>query len=246
MTEQQFGDRLRHLRTSKGMSTTRISAEAGIDSGLYARLETNQRQPTDEALQKLAPVLGVPFERLKAWSVLDRLSTQARDFVFEEELERSRARLKELKEEGHARDLARQILHHRAENPLPTFNLPVFSFTARSEPNWVIALAEEWQPWPEPVIGGAESVFRVLDDSLADSGFLRGDLLLVRLPEDDEEPVGKRVVVNINGTFACKRYRSDALGPYLEGLTAKDEPWRLPVTEGVEVYAVIEGAFSSN
>lgn len=71
-----FGELLKASRESKGLSGYRVSAEAGIDRGLYAKIETGQRQPTDDVLTKLAPVLEIPLDELRAWAEADRIQEQ--------------------------------------------------------------------------------------------------------------------------------------------------------------------------
>lgn len=73
MPGSTFSEKLKALREARGLSGYRISAEAGIDRALYARLETGQRLPTDDVISKIAPVLDVSFDELKAWADYDRL-----------------------------------------------------------------------------------------------------------------------------------------------------------------------------
>lgn len=76
MTQARFGERLRAIREKVGLSGYRVASDAGVDGGLYAKIETGQRHPTDDVLSKLAPVLGIPFDELKAWADADRLGQE--------------------------------------------------------------------------------------------------------------------------------------------------------------------------
>lgn len=73
MNQAKFGERLRAIREKLGLSGYRVAADAGVDGGLYAKIETGKRHPTDEVLSKLSPVLGVPLDELKAWANADKL-----------------------------------------------------------------------------------------------------------------------------------------------------------------------------
>lgn len=73
---QQFAERLIALRTSRGLSCNRLSHLADVDQSTLNKIELGKRSPTDDVLSKLAPVLAVPYDQLKAWADADRLGDE--------------------------------------------------------------------------------------------------------------------------------------------------------------------------
>jgi transcriptional regulator with XRE-family HTH domain len=82
---EQVGDRLRRLRTQRGVTLTSLAAMTGISKSTLSRLETGQRRPTLELLLELsrayrvslddlvgAPEVGDPRIRLKPGRVKGR------------------------------------------------------------------------------------------------------------------------------------------------------------------------------
>lgn len=60
-----FGDTLRALRNEKGLTMRDVAKLAGVSPGEISRVETGVRQkPSPLFLRAVAPVLGVPYERL--------------------------------------------------------------------------------------------------------------------------------------------------------------------------------------
>lgn len=259
MAITSFPEMLKRLREAKGMSGNRLCAEAGIDRALYTKLESGKRHPTDEVLEKLAAVLGEPYERLRAWAIWDRLSSAERGYILAEEgrevakkvedfkqdvLPALLAQLQAYKEEPVDRTaLKNALIAGRADESQPVDRLPVFPLGESRLPHWIIPLAEEWQPWPEKLTHDAESIFEVVDHSLALYGIPQGTLLLVRLPEEEEEPIDARVLVKQDKRLVCKRFRRDAMGAYLEALTIQDTPWRTPMRPETPLFAVVIGAY---
>lgn len=60
----QVGDRLRRLRTQRGITLTSLAAETGISKSTLSRLETGQRRPTLELLLELSRAYRVPLDDL--------------------------------------------------------------------------------------------------------------------------------------------------------------------------------------
>jgi transcriptional regulator with XRE-family HTH domain len=58
------GDRIRILRSEKGLSQEDLAGKAGIDSSHLGRLERGERNPSLISLDKILKALGVTFEDL--------------------------------------------------------------------------------------------------------------------------------------------------------------------------------------
>ena len=74
MAQTEIGEFVRRLRDGLGLSGARLAELSGVPQPLLNRVERGERQPTDEVLTKLAPVLGVPVEELKREALKDRLA----------------------------------------------------------------------------------------------------------------------------------------------------------------------------
>ncbi len=61
-----LGRNLQNLRLSKGMSLSKLAAEAGIAKSNLSRLEQGTGNPTVDTIWRLAVQLDVPFSRLVA------------------------------------------------------------------------------------------------------------------------------------------------------------------------------------
>lgn len=61
-----FGDRLRSLRSARGMTQEELAANSKVNRVTIARFEAGQRLPRYQTLVALADGLGVPVERLMA------------------------------------------------------------------------------------------------------------------------------------------------------------------------------------
>ena len=58
LRQPAFGNRLKKLRTARGLSQTALAGE-GMSTGYLSRLESGARQPTDRAVAYLADRLGL-------------------------------------------------------------------------------------------------------------------------------------------------------------------------------------------
>lgn len=61
-----FGRILRVLREQRGLSSYKLAAQSGVARTLITRVETGDREPTDDFIHKVAPVLRVSAVALKA------------------------------------------------------------------------------------------------------------------------------------------------------------------------------------
>ena len=71
-----IGAELVEVRKQRGLSAYRLAKEIGITPQHMYMLETGRRVPNDETPGKLAEVLGVPFERLRALADATRLGDE--------------------------------------------------------------------------------------------------------------------------------------------------------------------------
>lgn len=78
----RFGEWLRETREAAGLTAYRLAQLSGLSRSFLSDLETGRTRsgktvlPGDDALEKLAPVLGVPVEDLKREALRDRLDHQ--------------------------------------------------------------------------------------------------------------------------------------------------------------------------
>lgn len=61
---RRFAERLRDIRTAKGMSQEQLADEAGIHRTHVSLIERNRRSVRLETLERLAKALGVPPSQL--------------------------------------------------------------------------------------------------------------------------------------------------------------------------------------
>ena len=59
--EAKFGQRIREVRKSFGLSQVQLAEKAGIGVATLQRYELNERQPKIETLQKIAEPTTCPF-----------------------------------------------------------------------------------------------------------------------------------------------------------------------------------------
>jgi transcriptional regulator with XRE-family HTH domain len=55
----ELGDRIKQLRTSKGIAQKEIAVRVGIDQAQYSRVESGKVEPTLSSLAKIATALGI-------------------------------------------------------------------------------------------------------------------------------------------------------------------------------------------
>jgi len=61
---KQFGDNLRKIRLSKGMSQSQLAEKIGSDKSYISTIEHGKKNLTLETMSKLAQALGVSREEL--------------------------------------------------------------------------------------------------------------------------------------------------------------------------------------
>lgn len=73
MSNQGFGKRLQELIDERGITKYRLGKESGVSENLIGKIVRGERNPTDEVIAKLAPVLGIAVSEMQAWADADRL-----------------------------------------------------------------------------------------------------------------------------------------------------------------------------
>lgn len=62
---QEFGDYMKHLRETKGLTINQLAAAAGISGSQISRIENGLRGvPKPATLRKISEATGVPYEEL--------------------------------------------------------------------------------------------------------------------------------------------------------------------------------------
>lgn len=80
VSKQSFGDKIRAAREAKpGLTKYKLAKDAGVSESLLGRWERGDVVPSDEALEKLAPHLGIALEHLNDWAKLERIENEAGD-----------------------------------------------------------------------------------------------------------------------------------------------------------------------
>lgn len=63
--KQEFGDYMKHLRETKGLTINQLAVVAGISGSQISRIENGLRGvPKPTTLRKIAEATGVPYEEL--------------------------------------------------------------------------------------------------------------------------------------------------------------------------------------
>lgn len=70
---KRFGERLQTAIEKAGMTKYRLAKETGISQVQIGRLVSGERDATSEAVEKIAPVLGISTDEMQAWADADRL-----------------------------------------------------------------------------------------------------------------------------------------------------------------------------
>ena len=73
-----FGDWLRSRREALGISANSIALKAGYTRNFISFLELGKRLPTDDVLERLAPLLGVQLDEITLAAFPDRFDDRQR------------------------------------------------------------------------------------------------------------------------------------------------------------------------
>lgn len=74
----RFGQVLRYLRQSKGLSQAKLAEDAKISASYLSQLENDAREATLPLLRRIAAILGVPGTVLMAAALADEYEGPAR------------------------------------------------------------------------------------------------------------------------------------------------------------------------
>lgn len=73
----EVGQRLKEIRTAKGISQYRLSKLSGISQSAISTIESSTKSPTTDTLERLAEVLGCTVAELMGETVETRRPTDA-------------------------------------------------------------------------------------------------------------------------------------------------------------------------
>lgn len=74
-----LGERIRHIRESKGLLLRQISALTEVDPAFLSKMERGERKPKREQVIKLAEVLEIQANTLLVLWIADRISETITD-----------------------------------------------------------------------------------------------------------------------------------------------------------------------
>lgn len=118
--------------------------------------------------------------------------------------------------------------------------VPILGSAACGEPiEAIVDRATEYLYLPPALARGADAAIAVHGDSMAGAGIMSGDHVLVKVADGIKPSSGKYVVVHTPEGFACKRYREDDLGVYLEEHRAGEEVRRVRYDDAQLVGVVV-------
>lgn len=86
------GEKLKYVRTLRGLSQKELAARAGVSPGLIAQLETGKVQASLDTVEKIAAALGVSvcsliLERDEVEAVIGALSPELRDLLYDRQVQ---------------------------------------------------------------------------------------------------------------------------------------------------------------
>ena len=78
-----FGERLRSLRTERGLSIYMVSQATGIAEGNLSAIENDRRSVSDNVLEKLSALFKVSVPQLKAWKLLSKAKPDELEYLID-------------------------------------------------------------------------------------------------------------------------------------------------------------------
>ena len=213
--KRTFAERLGQLMTEKGLTAYRVSKETEVSEGHLSNMLKGRRPPTDEVLSKLAPVLGVPFDELKAWANADKLGAE---------------------ELAAIRQYIPEAMGMRGVE-IPMGKMPYAGEVGCGRQ--LVLHPEEDLDLPQEAISKGDFSVKACGDSMNKARIDDGDILIVKRQDWAED--GQIVIANLEWDGAtCKRYRVTNEGPYLvpESYSLGWEP--IPVTREVTILGVVK------
>lgn len=69
-----FGEHIRNLRESQGLTLKKVSEEIGIDTSLLAKIERNERQPTKQIIKQVAEFFKCNEQKLRNDFLSDQIA----------------------------------------------------------------------------------------------------------------------------------------------------------------------------
>jgi len=76
---QTFGEIIRAVREKKKLTLQQMASEVGLDTSLLAKLEKNQRKPSDDNITQIAKTIGVSEKILRTAVLSDEVAQRIAD-----------------------------------------------------------------------------------------------------------------------------------------------------------------------
>lgn len=119
--------------------------------------------------------------------------------------------------------------------------VPILGAAACGEPiEAIVDSATEFLYLPPSLARNADAAIRVRGNSMSGAGIIDGDFVLVKLANGHRPASGKPVVIRTPDGYACKFFREDDLGIYLEEHVFGQEVRRVKFDEAELVGIVIK------
>jgi len=80
MDREKVGERIRKLRTERGLTQEKLAEQIGVARGSVARYEAGTYYPSQEVIVKLAAILGVTTDLILG-NTMDKLSVPSDDDI---------------------------------------------------------------------------------------------------------------------------------------------------------------------
>lgn len=220
------------VRKHKGLTLRQLHQRGGPSVSWLSMLETGQMfdKPKYATLERLAVALGVPLSdlvRVVGYEVNGPKSTSGQKHgnhgavmvsgvVVSGDSGQNHGGVRFLGETSEASEgMSRP--GGQLEYITKYVDLPILGTAACGEPIAAIMdRATDFLTIDARRTKGAEAAMLIEGDSMTGAGLLHGDCVLVKLANGTRPASGKLVIVRTPDGLACKRFREDDLGTYLE------------------------------
>jgi transcriptional regulator with XRE-family HTH domain len=246
-----LGARLKAQRERLKLSMGDLAEKSGLSKGYINNLEKGRIEaPGDDALKKLAATLGLSFEDLLLLNSFDRVESQrgsgiqtvnGSDPAFQNFLKaRFGIHFTVLSpEEVAAQAWKGEYSRAGSLAAHPDGTLSILKLKNGRLWQVIDPCGENAWPFPAGIIEGARSLVRIEDDGFAAFGYQAGDALFVRPVSDQDQIVGKKVIVWQGERHIIGVFRRDDVGAYLEAPPGSTAPWRTALEPGVQIEAEV-------
>lgn len=246
---------VKDVRKKRQLTLLQIEERGGPSRSWTSMLERGQMfdRPKFATLERLAGALGVPLSDLLA--IVGYQAQEVESASSQEHGNHDRAMVLRVvasddSGQNHGREpIIGENLYAAEGMQRPDGQLkyvgdvvavPILGAAACGEPIAAIMdTATEHLYLPLAFADGANAAIRVRGNSMSGAGIVDGDFVLVKLADGIKPASGKPVVVRTPDGYACKFFREDDLGVYLEEHVAGQEVRRVKYDEAELVGLVI-------